>query len=202
MANETKAPIAGEWAIEIDTRQNDAYLWPPTQDRLRGSWSPYNYPPGSESSAGLFQIPPFPGMQVRLNPREGRAVITDPLAQPANQELLRSISERYKHTFQMGQMSAGCTSVDDKVHEGLTEDQIATWLYWMMRAVNSKYAKIASGSAPIPSDEREIQKMFPKARIKKDHYNAMSKHMEQMEGEEAANDAAPAGAGKPVKAGG
>jgi hypothetical protein len=196
VANDTKAPIAGEWAIEIDTRQNDAYLWPPTQDRLRGAWSPFNYPPGSESSVGLFQMPPFPGMQVRLNPRSRQAMIVDPLEN--NPDLMKQVSERFKHTFQMGNKSDGCTWVKEKMHDNLSDDQIATWLYWMMRAVNSGFAKPTQGSAAIPRDEREVIKLYPKSKIKKDHYNSMTQHVEMMEADEAANDA-PA-AGTPAKA--
>lgn len=199
MAQDTKPVIAGEFAIEIDTGRNDAYLWPPTQDRLRGGFSPYNYPPGSESSAGLFQFPPFPGVIIRVNPREKRAMITDPLQREDNKELLEKISVQFKHTFQMGNLSGGVTFCPDKVHENLTVDQVATWVYWMMRAVTAKFARPAQGSAPIPTDERGVHKLFPGAEIRKDHFNSLSSHLRREQEDEEAEAAAAPAVGVPAK---
>jgi hypothetical protein len=182
---------AGEFSIEVDTGSNDAVLFPPTQDRLRGTFSAHNLVMGDTSSVGLFQMPNIPGMIVRVNCRTRTASITDPLAQPANADLLNEISKKHKVIFQ----GHGVTSVPDREREGLTDDELASWVYWLMRLVQGKKARQTTGSSDIPRTERDVKKMFPNATIKKDYFNSMSAHASREAEREREGEDEPAMAG-------
>jgi hypothetical protein len=164
-------PAPGEIVIEIDDGQNNAVMFGPSRKRLRGLWSPHNLTLGDTSSAGLLQMPVIPGQRVRLDCRARRGEITDPLSREDMEGLLAKINERHRFSFQGQQV----TYVPESVKEKMTAEEVASWLYWMWRAVRAGHARLAPGSAPLPNDEAEIRKIFPGVAIKKDFWHAESK---------------------------
>ena len=172
MADENKgqaaaAPGLGEILIEIGTGKNDAVLWGPTQDRLRGSFDAHNFPLGDTSSVGMMSFPPFPGMHVLIDCRGKRAMIFDPLSQKEMEALLSKVSDVHKSIFRVA--VTGCPPVTRDV---MDDDEVATWVYAAWRAVKAGQARVVRGV--LPETERDILRGFPKGtRYKRNFYGTM-----------------------------
>jgi hypothetical protein len=153
-------------------------MFPPTQERVRGRWDPHEMPPGDVSSVGLLQMPVIPGMYVRVNVREKKAAVVDPLSFPENRALLDKVSESHHSLFQKR-----VTSVDPVVRENMNDDDLASWVYWMMRLVQGGSARLIKGE--LPATEDEVQKAFPRGKIRKDYFNTLAA-VERLQGQQAA----------------
>lgn len=114
---------------------------------------------------GIQSMPVIPGMYIELDTRTKKGRTYDPLSLPENKELLRKIATVYKHVFFVeGQPDK------ETPFENLTDDNVATWLYWMMRAVNDGDARVVSGRVP---DLEEIKRAYPRARVQKEVYDTI-----------------------------
>jgi hypothetical protein len=164
--NSPGRPPLPEVTIEIGDEMNRQILFGPTQERLRGRWDVHNMQRGDTSGVGLLQMPTIPGMYVILSPRERRGMILDPLAQPENINVLARISETHNSLF-----SRPCKPCEPIIREDMSDDDIATWMYWIWRCVHAKQARVLSGK--IPETEAEIQRALPRAHIRKDFYNSV-----------------------------
>jgi hypothetical protein len=162
--------------VEIADPLNRQVLFGPNQERLRGRWDPHNLMLGDTSSVGLMQMPVIPGVLVALDLREKRGSITDPLAAPENARLLAQTSNFHRELWK--QAISPRPSV---VQEEMSDDDVATWLYWIMRVVIAGQARVVQGV--VPKDEKAVKKLVPRGHIRKDFYNSMARRKEEEDGE-------------------
>jgi hypothetical protein len=155
----------GEVIVEIGDEMNRQVMFNPMQERLRGRWDPHHLQLGDTSSAGLMQMPPIPGMYVCLSLTERKGVLLDPLSLAANATLLSRVSHTHHGLFK-----AHCTAVETKVKAELTDDDLATWLYWMYRIVSGGQGRLISGS--LPDSPADIKRRVPKGKVRREFYNS------------------------------
>lgn len=144
--------------IEMQTDKNGNVLFNPTQEVLRGRWTPASKSlRGFTSAAGMNQMPELPGMIVGVDPDTKEMVIRDPLADPENRELVDEANRVLSNVFSIESRPA------DERRRHLNDDDYKTLLYWMARTVDSKQARVVSGR--LPSVE-EVRSQVP-GRIRK-----------------------------------
>lgn len=129
--------------IEMQTEKNGNVLFNPTQEVLRGRWSPASKSlRGFTSAAGMNQMPELPGMIVGIDPDTQEMVIRDPLADPENDDLVDEANRVLSNVF----------SIESKAgkmrRRVLDEDDYKTLLYWMARTVESNQARVVTGRLP------------------------------------------------------
>jgi hypothetical protein len=159
-----QGPDFAEFTVEVDPDSGRNYLFNPTQEWLRNRWSWDKLPRGSTSERGLAKLPTIPGIHVTVSPRERRAVVWDPLSLPENAKLLREVEAQTKHL-----LGEARTAVPRKEYRNLSNDALATWLYWVHRAVLSKDFREVKGKAPTL---RQVVEKLPRAQIRKYFYDS------------------------------
>jgi hypothetical protein len=184
----------GEISIEIVTRVAGSLvvcdpmrglgIEPPT---LRGRWSRDRMPTGlTAGETGLDNLPAVPGQCISIHLGRKYVRIWDPLGMPQNRERMRLFNQVWTQSpYSQGLAFA---PVPDRVvnlvrHTAeATADNIATWLYWMQRALgmwnrrqcwaelvpNSANPSVALGGDPTinfdasaaPGDPRTLSQMI------------------------------------------
>jgi hypothetical protein len=172
-------PALPEMAIEIACPLNRNLLWGPRNIVLRGRWDSHNLTPGDQSQAGLLKMPVLPGIQLRLDARNRRATITDPLADDENRSLLNEANAVHEAVF-----GSRFSPWDEVVYEDMSDDALATWMYWMMRAVNAGNARVLDGR--IPQREQDIRRTLPGAVIVKKFQDSAEQYANSQTREAAA----------------
>jgi hypothetical protein len=167
-------PNLGEIVIEIAGNRNRQLLFGPTGQRLRGRWDSHSLAPGDTSQAGLMKMPQIPGMYVTLNARDRVGKVEDPLGFPENRVLAMEVSRIHKGVF-----NQDVTAVPPLVRDGLMPEDVATWAYWMMRAVNDGQARLLSGRLP-EGEEEIIRSVGDGVKVKKLFYDSAESMRQQM----------------------
>lgn len=155
----------GEITVEVADENCRNLLWGPTQDRLRGRWDWSKLPRGETSERGLTKMPIIPGLYITVQPRERRAVILDPLTLPENARTLAEVSAA--HAFLWNQ---SIVPVETRTYENLSPNQLATWLYWMWRGLESKTLRQVSGRLFTLAD---LAAAYPQAKIRRQFYDSL-----------------------------
>lgn len=164
--------------IEIGDDRCRQLMWPMTMNVLRGRWTRANLI-GVTMAPVLAAMPDIPGMRVLVDPARSAARIFDPLAEPANAELLERARRVHKEAFRT---EAGAEKAVD--YASLSPDELKSWLHCMRRAVDSKHAEVVHGALPTVD---QIAALPGKTRM--EHYNQSSrakKFREDDDREEAA----------------
>ena len=132
----------GEIVIELGDDRNRRFLYPPTQQELRGAWRKANLI-GITMDVRMTQMPDLPGLHVFLDCRKARVRIADPLAAPENKAILQQAQAVHKDVFRT---LAGPEA--DYVEEGLNETKLKTHLFWIRRLVDAGSARVVQGELP------------------------------------------------------
>jgi hypothetical protein len=171
MAEETEnAGKFGVVTVEVGNDRNDTILYAPTQEPLRGRFEVHNMGQSVSSvEKGVTNMPSIPGVRLSLDCRKGVLRLTDPLADPKNKALLEKISKVGRNADLTG--GRDYAPRPDVEKSGLDASAVASHLYWMMRMVEAKNARVLEGR--MPRSEEEIIKSFPGCVIRKDYYNAV-----------------------------
>jgi hypothetical protein len=156
----------GEITVEVADENNRNLLFGPTQVRLRGRWDWANLARGETSEVGLTKMPVVPGMYLSVNVRQHQARVDDPLGFPANRALLTTVN-----AVHMALWNFGTGPVDPVVYEGLTDDQLATWLYWIWRGLSAKHMRLIAGQAYTLED---LATQFPRAKIRRQFFDSLA----------------------------
>jgi hypothetical protein len=163
---EVRRPARSGVAIEWGDGRNNNFVFAPTQERYRGRYSPHNYALGDTSGVGLMTIPAFPGIQLGVDLRARRCWMHDPLSREENRALAAQVFKIEAAVMREGLHGP----VPDQIWNDQSDDELASWLYWMMRAVRAKTAEVVSGTMPM--NEAEIKRLVPKGKIRRDYYQA------------------------------
>lgn len=147
-------------------RQNENLLFGPTAARLRGRWSWSNTARGETSEAGLTKMPEVPGLYIVIDPPARRAAIIDPLGLEENRGLLLEVSNCHQSLYGRSIVPVPTTERHD-----MTDDELATWLYWAWRFKNSGHVTVVAGHVP---DLAEIGRALPRAKIQRQFYDGGS----------------------------
>lgn len=170
--NQGNVAVAGgqqriqEITVEVADEYNRNLLFGPTQVRLRGRWDWANLARGETSEAGLTKMPVVPGMYLSVNVRQRQARVDDPLAFPQNRALMTTVNAVHTALWNFG-----TTPVDAVVYEGLTDDQLATWLYWIWRGLTAKHMRLLAGTAFTLED---LAAQFPRAKIRRHFFDSLA----------------------------
>lgn len=143
MARPAIYPV-GEIVIQIENQRNQRYLWPPTQDELRGTWSNRNLVGTTMvNSPGLQSLPETPGQRVSINCSSKVCRIYDPI----EPEMLAEINAKLKND-PVRPVNVAYGLWPESVHEECDETKLKTWLYYARRAVDAGIAKVVAGDLP------------------------------------------------------
>lgn len=148
--------------IEMATDTNSNVLFNPTQQVLRGRWSPAAISlRGMTSAQGMNQMPELPGMIVGFDPEAKKLIVRDPLADAENRAIVEDANRVLLGVFSVQSRPA------DRVERELTDDEFKTLVYWMRRAVDGEQARMVVGNLP---DEKEIREQI-RGRIRKSFWD-------------------------------
>ena len=122
--------------VEVDGgRTNPNLFFQPLEKPIRGRFGFIRTGiPDAMRLAQKFNGADIPGQEIRIDPDSGTAAILEPLHRPEH----RAIKERIEKD---GAIVPPPETEFKDVH-------VPTWLFWLKRAVDSKLARIVSGSVP------------------------------------------------------
>jgi hypothetical protein len=155
MSEVTYASITSrEIAIELSGPHNENFLFSPAQKILRGEFLKSRLHDGVvyRQGSGLARVQRIPGQVIAVNLAERKIRITDPLGFRENAKLLKELGPLISTS------ASGMSPLDETTHERATDDQLATFVYWMKRYVEEGKAVPYPGSAPLPDK-------LPKGRV-------------------------------------
>lgn len=104
---------------------------------------------------GTARLPDVPGMRIALDAQKRRVRVFDPLeTERGGRKTLSEIDEARRH---MPIRSPGkAAPVEERIFEGLTENQVAHWAQWMDTQVKAKHATLVSGTIPAMKPHRNL----------------------------------------------
>jgi hypothetical protein len=162
----------GEVTVEVDNALCRNILWGPNQMTLRARWD-WARVPRNLTSEKLAKMPNIPGLQIVVNTRDRLARIIDPLGFRDNQQLARQVFAVWEQAFQ----EKRCV-VPTWERRGLSDDDVATWLYWLGRELEAKHVVLISGRVPpLP----EIAEVLPGASIRLQFYDSLAYRRDQQQ---------------------
>lgn len=162
------ARAIGEVVIEVVADANENVFFPPLQDRLRGRWDTRKLPIGDTSADGLLRMPTIPGLYLRVDPRTKTVEMSDPLALPQNARLLAEVSQVCESIPGLGNRVRPRQGFTKQLK---TDDEVATWLYWLWRLTSQRMAEKVRG---IDLTLDDLQAAYPEANIRKNWYDSTS----------------------------
>lgn len=148
--------------IEIDSAKNEASVFPPYSRTvpLRGRLSANRFPRGTTAMEfpGVMSVDNVPGLQVQvdLDAKTGR--IFDPLSLIKYEALRETIATALRHEK---------VSAVPEVKVPLTDDKLATWVYWMRRLVANCQASLLKLDGDWPKLPGKVQVNFGGGRFEK-----------------------------------
>ncbi len=121
--------------LEIDSADNSSLFFRPLGRKLRGrlEWARCKNPLAVVTGQNWGTIP---GQRVRIDLDGRKAFIIEPIHHPENAALLRKIEK------------AGLSLAAAEETFNLDENGLATWIFWIKRAVEDGNARILSGVLP------------------------------------------------------
>jgi hypothetical protein len=167
MSDVTYASITSkEIAIELSGPHNENFLFSPAQKILRGEFLKSRLHDGVvyRQGSGLARVHRIPGQVIAVNLSERKIRITDPLGFRENAKLLKDLAPLIS-TNPNGTLSP----LEEIVSERASDDQLATFLYWMKRYVEEGKAIQYPGSAPLPEK-------LPKGRVQVEFHASNPKY--------------------------
>lgn len=139
-------PFAGTFTIEIGNAQNGQVMCPITRRFLRGRWDNQNIR-GRVADDKFAGMPDLPGLRITVDGRAGTVTVTDPLADPANREVLKAAKAVYK-ACNWGDPEPEPT----RTFANLSADRMKLWVYWCRRWVDAADATETRGKVPEMAD--------------------------------------------------
>lgn len=133
--------ITGRFTVEIGDELGRNLLWPMTQQVLRGRWSKSALI-GRGGLPELLKFPDMPGIHIEVDATQKRARIYDPLANPANVNLLREIEPLYE------KISGGKGRPEEEQVFDLDPTALKSWLFWLKRTVDDGKARCVQCTLP------------------------------------------------------
>ncbi len=130
----------GEIIIEMSDANNSNIFFDPLGKTLRGALDVSKV----ASKGKALAVGNVPGLRVGLTLRAKRARVFDPLGLPNEQARLDHINEARGRTFEKA--IKPCTQ---ETYTNMTDNELATFLYWMRRYVQEKKAVVVTGSAKL-----------------------------------------------------
>jgi hypothetical protein len=150
-----------EIAIELSGPYNESILFPPAGKVLRGEYLKTRLPRAVHfrEDSGLSKVDRVPGTVIALDISGKRGRYFDPLGTEDNWELLRQISADLR-----GNPTELIAEKENPL-ANMSDDQVATWFHWMLRAVTDGTAKVLDTAAKWPEKP-------PAGRIRVDFFSS------------------------------
>lgn len=132
----------GEFVIEISDPKCRNIMWPPTREILRGELlkSRLN---SDEQNEITIKIPDMPGIRIKIDPEKAEASVFDPLSDPSKKADLREAENAFKEHLKVTH-----TAMEGKTYRKMSANDVKSWVHWACRLVESRHAKLVSGSLP------------------------------------------------------
>jgi len=167
--------------IEIAGPQNDNYMWPVTQEALRGRWraAVVAHHDKSDGLKAVCALESIPGLHVWIDTRAKECGICDPLGmdekgEPVSDEGRRKFKQwetiQREHQTQLSKMAPWEPQAFSS--DRCNKDFMKEWLFCMRRAIDAGYAIYVDGSQQLPPIE-EIVKL--PGRITNEPFNSGTK---------------------------
>ncbi len=134
----------GEIVIEFSAKKNENIFFDPLGKIVRGTLDISKVMSKGKSLPTVN----IPGMRAGLTISRKRARLFDPLDFPSNQGLVDKINERQQRA-----PAPTIKPASPETFESLTDNQMATWLYWFKRYVDTGKAFHVAGSAKLEGVE-------------------------------------------------
>lgn len=173
--------------IEVGDDRNRQIQFPPSKQILRGKWTIQGMGHAEGAQRGFGRMPPIPGMRVELDPKNKRARVFDPLGLSDMANVLAEANAVVKAAF-----SHEMRPQDESVFPSMSQDQLASWAYWMRRLVDDGKATMVEGVLPSQADCHKIGK------VRRNYFDMGAEHMRQRA---AAEEQAMANADQLVRTG-
>ncbi len=142
--------------VEIGNDHNDMIMFDPLQKWLRGRWQKSGLSPGERSTShDPRQVPDLPGLHVEVDANGHEARVFDPLSQDGHRETMANLNALLKKRNQ-----PETQPMDTQDFRGMSDEQIASWVYHLRRLVDKGDATVVQG---------DITKQ-PKGRIKQCYF--------------------------------
>lgn len=168
------ATASGMVVVECANRKNQAISFPPglainvTEGRVRGRWEKVNMGTDtfSESMRSLNVLQSIPGGCIALDYGQRRGMVFDPLedapgaalvesvrkALGVTNERMREIDSVFRVTFRHG-----VRPFERRTLARMTDDDVASWHYWLKRIVREGNGRIILGSFPTTDPEGRVK---------------------------------------------
>lgn len=148
--------LPGEIVIEVTHPKNSPLFFHAVGESVESAVIPQKS--GTHAPASFNGIMRIPGQRIHLNPSKAYGRITCGLGDPKNQRVADQVAKAINGDDKFGLKITGPRKL--RVFENLTQQDIASWMYWMARAVETKYLDRVGEDADGP-----IGDMVPGATI-------------------------------------
>ena len=146
-----------KFEVEIASKGNNEWLFPPTQERLRGRWDALNVAhlePGERLRA-LHQIAPvIPGIRICIDMDNKILSIYDPLRETEEgQRIWENIKDRVKAIDSSGNIELMKRRDLSLVEFDHPRNALKDWMFWCRRGINEGICEPTKESAEWPTLE-------------------------------------------------
>lgn len=135
--------MSKEVVIEISAPNCANVMFTPLRKLLRGRWDVHKLPIGTSSEPGILNLRELPGMHVALDVQRREARVYDPMALPKNADALKAAQKVIKHAT-----SREYHPEKETFYRNLSDDAIASFVYWMQRFIEQNIAVLVAGNFP------------------------------------------------------
>jgi hypothetical protein len=159
---------AGEIVIEIDHPRNGDVMFDPIALALRSRFITHRSGPRAQAPLNQFNTAPIPGQRIHLDLKRGIGRITDPLADPENAELLKTINDVNVSLQPPRPLACAQPELEFRLQTKNGSGDRETWMYFMRRLLEPNLMNTAEGAKP--NTAALPQKMAPMARMVQDNF--------------------------------
>lgn len=139
--------MPNEIIVEVDALNNASVLFHPLMKPLRGRWLDSRIPSGmGEGQSHVRDIKDVPGQRIALDVQSKKGRVFDPIGDPEYQQLRVEIRQKWMTGSSMQPVLQTPAEPIPEQEYNLTQEQVATWWYWMKRLCDEKQCRHVAGS--------------------------------------------------------
>lgn len=145
----------GVFEVEIAGPENEEWLFPPTQERLRGRYDALNVShldPGERLRALHKIAPSIPGLYLRVDTRKKTVAIVDPLRETdEGRRLWDAIKSQVSMIDSSSNIEPWKTRLIELRDSEGCDDTLKNWMHWIARGIGDGICRATSRSDKWPT---------------------------------------------------